>query len=210
MIEIKNLSISFEKPVIENFSMFVNTGEKIAIAGPSGIGKSTILHSILGFVEIQSGEIKINSLLLNSSNIRQIRKQISWLPQEISMRFEYVEDLFYYPFNFAQNKKLYPQKSVVEDIFNKLKLEDTILYKKIDEISGGQKQRVALASQLLLNKPILLMDEPSSALDEESQSAVLNLIDSLPMVTLISATHNASWINRMDRTIQIPKINPPL
>lgn len=207
MIEIKNLFISFEKPVIENFSMIVPEGEKIAIVGSSGIGKSTILNSLMGFVRIQSGEIKINNLSLNASNIRLIRKQICWLPQELSMQFEMVEDLFYYPFSFAQNKPAMPPKSLVEEVLNKLKLDSDIMSKKTDEISGGQKQRVALASQLLLNKPILLMDEPSSALDDDSQKAVLDFIRSLSNVTLVSATHNYKWIDCMDRVVHLPELN---
>lgn len=207
MIKVENISILFEKPVMKNFSMTINDGEKVAIAGFSGVGKSTLLHALMGFVEKQKGEIIINNLVLNASNIRQIRKLISWLPQELSMRFEMVEELFYYPFGFSQNKKNTPQKNLIQEVFNKLKLEIGILSKKTDEISGGQKQRVVLASQLLLNKPILLMDEPSSALDDESQTAVLELFKSFSNITLISATHNPKWIESMDRVIYLPEIN---
>lgn len=207
MLEYKNVSIAYDTPIIENFSLHLKKGEKLAIAGASGIGKSTLLHSVLGFVEIQKGEIMINNICLSPTTIRQIRKTTGWLPQELSLRFEFVSDLFFFPFTFSQNKKTIPSDEEIAELLDLLKLNSSILLKKTDEISGGQKQRVAIASQLLLKKPLLLMDEPTSALDNESQSAVLNALDKYSNLSLISATHNMNWLNRMDRVINLPKKN---
>lgn len=203
MVNIENLSISYEYEVIKNFNLEVKKGEKIGLSGPSGVGKSTILHALLGFVEPTKGEIWINQLNLSSSTIKQIRKTIGWLPQELSLRFETVNELFYFPFSFQENKKQYPHSSEVHNTLNMLKLEKSILSKKTDEISGGQKQRIVLASQLLLKKSILLMDEPSSALDIESQELLLQLIRDFPQLTIISASHNQHWLKQMDRVIPI-------
>lgn len=208
MLDVRNVTLSFEDEIIfQNLSFFVEKGTKIGLSGPSGSGKSSLLNAILGFVPLREGQIIVDNLQLSSENIQKIRSLVSWLPQELSFKFETVHELFFYPYSFAVNKKLSPSLSQIEQVFSKLKLEKTIINKKLDEISGGQKQRVALASQILMRKPILLMDEPSSALDDESQSAVIELISNEKEITLISASHNKDWLNNMDKIIEINSLS---
>lgn len=205
MLDVRNVAISFEDEIIfQDLSFFVEKGTKLGLSGPSGSGKSSLLNAILGFVPLSEGQIFVDNNQLSTENIQKIRSLVSWLPQELSFKFETVHELFFYPFSFAVNKKLSPSLNQIEQIFSKLKLDKAIINKKLDEISGGQKQRVALASQILLRKPLLLMDEPSSALDDESQSAVIELLRQEKEITLISASHNHNWLKNMDTVIEIP------
>jgi len=204
MLEVKNITIEFDNEIIiKDLSFKVDKGLKIGLSGPSGSGKSSLLNAILGFVELKEGEIIVDNNKLTTENIRKIRSLISWLPQELSFKFETVQELFFYPFSFAANKKLTPTREEILLVFEKLKLDSGIINKNLTEISGGQKQRVALASQILMQKPLLLMDEPSSALDDESQSVVIDLLKDNNEITLISASHNPKWLKNMDTVIDI-------
>lgn len=206
MVVLDNISVSFDGvKVIENFSMNVNHGQKVVISGPSGIGKSTILNSMLGFVEIQSGSIEIDKILLSASTIKQIRAKTAWLPQDLYFKLDSAEDLLLFPFFFAQNKSHKPTENEISEMLENLQLEQNILSKKLDEISGGQKQRVALASQLLLKKTLLLLDEPTSALDDEAQNAVIKMLRKKPELTVVSVSHNPNWNKHMDMIIELKK-----
>lgn len=206
MVVLDNISVSFDGvKVIENFSMNVNHGQKVVISGPSGIGKSTILNSMLGFVEIQSGSIEIDKILLSASTIKQIRAKTAWLPQDLYFKLDSAEDLLFFPFSFAQNKNHKPTENEISEMLENLQLEQNILSKKLDEISGGQKQRVALASQLLLKKTLLLLDEPTSALDDEAQNAVIKMLRLKPELTVVSVSHNNNWNKHMDMIIELKK-----
>lgn len=204
MIQIENLSVSYgNEQVISNFSFAAKKGDKVALSGPSGSGKSSILNLLMGFVYPFSGRVAVNGIDLNEQNIDAIRQQISWLPQELSLKIDTVEELFFYPYTFRANKHLRPSSEDVKRIFDDLLLDTSLLKKSLSEISGGQKQRVALASVLLLKKDILLLDEPTAALDAESRSAIINLIKRLDGVTVIASTHDEGWLAAMDTVINL-------
>jgi len=204
MIQIENLSVSYgDEQVISNLSFAAKKGDKVALSGPSGSGKSSILNLLMGFVYPFTGKVSVNGIDLNEQNIDAIRQQISWLPQELSLKLDMVEELFYYPYTFKANRHLRPSSDAVEKIFGDLLLDVSLLKKSLSEISGGQKQRVALASVLLLKKGILLLDEPTSALDAESRTAIINLIKRLDGVTVIASTHDEEWLAAMDMVINL-------
>ncbi|NPA44045.1 MAG: ATP-binding cassette domain-containing protein [Chlorobi bacterium] len=204
MIKIENLNISFKSEIIYNdFSLSVSKGEKVAIIGKSGKGKSTLLNLLAGFISDFKGNVQINGIQLNTENISEIRKQIAWLPQETALNFKTVKELFFAPFNFEINKKLKPSEKEISDIFRELELSTKLLNKKTKEISGGQKQRILLASCLLLNRPLLLIDEPTSALDDSIKMKVTDFILSKRNLTVISATHDEYWIKKSDTVIEL-------
>jgi ABC-type transport system involved in cytochrome bd biosynthesis fused ATPase/permease subunit len=204
MIQIENLSVSYgDEQVISNLSFAAKKGDKVALSGPSGSGKSSILNLLMGFVYPFSGRVAVNGIDLNEQNIDAIRQQISWLPQELSLKIDTVEELFFYPYTFRANKYLRPSSEDVKRIFGDLLLDVSLLEKSLSEISGGQKQRVALASVLLLKKDILLLDEPTSALDAESRTAIINLVKRLEGVTVIASSHDEEWLAAMDTVINL-------
>ncbi|WP_320052097.1 ATP-binding cassette domain-containing protein [uncultured Acetobacteroides sp.] len=204
MIQIENLSVSYgDEQVISNLSFTARKGDKVALSGPSGSGKSSILNLLMGFVYPYSGRVAVNGIKLNEQNIDAIRQQISWLPQELSLKIDTVEELFFYPYTFRANKHLRPSSEDVKRIFGDLLLDTSLLEKSLSEISGGQKQRVALASVLLLKKDILLLDEPTSALDGESRAAIINLVKRLEGVTVIASSHDEEWLAAMDTVINL-------
>ncbi len=206
MISYFNVSINYANEVVfQDFSLEINKGEKVVLSGPSGSGKSTLLHAIMGFVKPASGEIKVAGKILNPQNSRFIRKQISWLPQELSFDIKDCRDLAYFPFTYKYNQPLFPTQKEMDEMLESLLLPADILQKRTDEISGGQKQRIMLASMLLLKRPIVLLDEPTSALDADAVRALVEYIKHLPDVTLVSTSHDDNWVKNMDKIIDIKK-----
>lgn len=204
MIKIENITVQYQLEIpFRELSFDIRGGEKVTLTGPSGCGKSTLLNAILGFIPLSSGNIEVDGIALNVSGYSDIRQRIAWLPQELNMELDTVKNLVYYPFSFKGNKKYMPSENTVFQLFNKLLLDDGIFYKPLAEISGGQKQRVVLASLLLLNRPVLLLDEPTSALDDEATETLCQYLLSLKETTILSASHDKRWIDRMDRNIKI-------
>jgi ABC-type transport system involved in cytochrome bd biosynthesis fused ATPase/permease subunit len=156
----------------------------------------------LGFVPIQEGEVFVNELQVNHKNIHEIRKMISWLPQDLFFDIKSCRELVNLPFQFLVNKPFQPTDIQFQEMTNQLLLPKDILDKNLNEISGGQRQRLVLASLLLVPKPILLLDEPTSALDQKSTEAVLEILKSQKK-TLISSSHDSFWNARMDKIIQL-------
>lgn len=191
MIEINNITVKFEnKTPIENFSLRVKKGEKYILEGESGKGKTTLLKSILGFVEIESGEIICDGVKLSKENLVEYRSKISYLPQNLNLDFETLEQMVYYPFSFEINKFLKPDKSQIESIFKLLNLNTSLLKQNLQEVSGGEKQRALFASIMLLKRPIVLLDEPTASLDIVSAKTIWEYIYSQKDITFICVTHN--------------------
>lgn len=207
MIQAKNITIRYGKEIpIRDFSFEINALEKITLTGPSGSGKSSILNAIPGFVPLDKGELYIDSVKLSPDSVQELRKKISWLPQELNLELETVENLLYYPFSFKENRRRTPDREKVSHLFRQLLLDDLLLQKSLSDISGGQKQRVALCSVILLENPVLLLDEPTSALDGGVTEQLGRVILSLEKTTVISASHDPLWISMMQREIKVDKI----
>lgn len=203
IIDFKNVSLKFDNHVfIKDFNQQICENEKVVFSGISGSGKTSLLNSILGFIPIHQGEIWVNDLQVNSKNIHEIRKLVSWLPQDLFFDIESCRELVNLPFSFEVNKQFQPTENQFQEMIERLLLPQDILNKKTNEISGGQKQRMVLASLLLLPKPILLLDEPTSALDQKSTEALLEIIHAQKK-TLISSSHDPFWNSKMDKIIQI-------
>ena len=204
MLTINNLNISFGSEIVhKNFSLSVKKGEKLAITGESGKGKTTLLNVLAGFIPDYEGEISVDGIVLNSKSIYEIRSKMAWLPQDTSLNLGSVKELFFAPFEFAQNKTEKPTKEEIAYIFKTFYLSEELLTKNVNEISGGQKQRIILASCLLLNKPLLLIDEPTSALDQAVKERVTDYILNKKELTVVAVTHDEYWINRSNRVIHL-------
>lgn len=204
MVIIDNLNISFGKEeVYKDFSLSVNKGDKLAITGESGKGKSTLLNALAGFIPHYKGELIVDETVLSSKTVHEIRSKIAWLPQDTSLDLGSVEELLLAPFQFEQNRANQPSKNEISTIFNAFDLSEELLSKKVNEISGGQKQRVILASCILLKKPLLLIDEPTSALDNTVKEKVTDYILNQENTTVLAVTHDRYWIEKSDKVIHI-------
>lgn len=187
-----------------HFELEVNPTERIAIIGESGAGKSTLLNLIAGFEQANSGEIYLNG---------QNHTQTSPSERPVSMLFQ--QDNLFLHLNVAENiglgltpslKLTSEEKSQISQIAHQMGLH-TLLTRKAAQLSGGQQQRVALARTLLRHKPILLLDEPFSALDQERRQELQQLVLTLCKqhnLTLLMVTHQLEECQSMfTRVIEI-------
>lgn len=196
ILEIKNIVKKFnEHLVLDNISFNVEAGQVIALIGPSGGGKSTILRSINFLDEIDAGEILFNSISLKKENINQCRPKIGMVFQHFNLfpHMNVLDNLTFAPQQILGITKEQAEKTAME-LLIKVGLQEKA-QQAPSSLSGGQKQRVAIARSLCMNPEILLLDEPTSALDPEMVQDVLSVIKSFVHtgITIIMATHEMNF-----------------
>lgn len=189
MIRLTHLNYRYQQQTL-HFSLHAAAGERIAILGPSGAGKSTLLSLIAGFLMPHSGE-----LYLNGADCRRVPPS----QRPVSMLFQ--DNNLFAHLTVAQNLGLGldpglrlngPQRRQLDDIAEQVGIRD-YLARLPAQLSGGQRQRAALARCLLRRQPILLLDEPFSALDPTLRAEMLTLLDDIcrqQQLTLLMVSHN--------------------
>lgn len=207
-IEFKN--VSFEYPddhnkVFRNLSLTVNPGEKLAIVGPSGGGKTTLCNLIPRFFEINGGEILIDDVNIHNYTLKSLRENIGTVQQDVYLFSGTVFE------NIAYGKRGATLDDVIaaakmagaDDFIRELKDGyDTYVGERGVKLSGGQKQRISIARVFLKNPPIMILDEATSALDNESEYAVAMSLDELSKGrTTITIAHRLSSIKNSDRIL---------
>ena len=203
MIRLDNVFLADDTLPIA-FDLQVLAGERIAIVGPSGAGKSTLLNLIAGFVLPTRGEVWLNGE--NHTQSAPYERPVSMLFQENNL-FPHLTVQQNLALGLKTSLKLTAlEQDQIEQVADAVGLT-SFLSRLPNSLSGGQKQRVALARCLLRDKPILLLDEPFSALDPELRMDMLNLIDELchsKKLTLLLVTHQPSELTgKVDRMLRI-------
>lgn len=174
MLHINNACIAFGTEVLfSGFEMKLEKGETACIVGQSGCGKTSLLNAVMGFVPLYEGTIKVGGTLLDKSTIDLVRRQIAWIPQELALPFEWVKEMVSLPFELKVNRSVPFSEERLFMCFDELGLEHELYFKRVNEVSGGQRQRIMLAVAALLNKPLIVIDEPTSALETGSTDKVL-------------------------------------
>lgn len=207
-IEFKNISFSYpDQPIkaLDNISFKIKAGERVGFIGRIGSGKSTIEKLMLGMYEAQEG-----SILIDGSDIRQIdpsdlRRQIGYVPQDISLMFGSVKDNITLGSRHADDDAILHAADVagVTSFVNRHPEGfDMPVGERGASLSGGQRQSVAVARSLLLSPPIYIMDEPSNSMDNSTEAQFKErLSKQLEQQTLILVTHRASLLTLVDRLI---------
>ena len=203
MIRLDNVFLA-DDALPMTFDLQVEAGERIAIVGPSGAGKSTLLNLIAGFVLPTRGEVWLNGE--NHTQSAPYERPVSMLFQENNL-FPHLTVQQNLALGLKTSLKLTAlEQDQIERVADAVGLT-SFLSRLPNSLSGGQKQRVALARCLLRDKPILLLDEPFSALDPELRMEMLNLIDELchsKNLTLLLVTHQPSELaGKVDRMLRI-------
>lgn len=201
MIKIRNLSKSFgQLKVLRDINLEVKKGQVVAIIGPSGTGKSTLLRCINYLEEPEEGEIEIDGFKVNAKNIT--RKEIYELRKKTSMVFQ--------TYNLFKNKTAL--ENVMEPLTTVKKMDRKVAEKKAlnildavglldkkdfypSKLSGGQQQRVGIGRAMAVEPKVMLFDEPTSALDPELVGEVLDVIRSLAEnhTTMLIVTHEMDF-----------------
>lgn len=192
-----------ERPLFEGLSFNLNRGQSGVITGASGTGKTTLLRAIAGFHMIDKGIISLFGQPVEKESITHLRKKMFWLPQAFTPGKVPVKELLDVLFNFRENRPIKPTDTEATKCLMELGLPEDILQRNTAELSGGQLQRVGLGIGLLLKRPLVLLDEPTSQLDEAAKDRVLNAYLAQPEITMLCASHDDYWNQKMDKIIAL-------
>jgi len=198
-----------EIKVLKDISFTAHTGEKIAIVGPSGTGKSTLASLILGFYHPQGGTILFDGKPANQYKLTDIRNQVAIVPQDVLLFGGSIRE------NIAYGKLEASPEEVVEAakranahdfIMGFPDGYDTMVGERGVKLSGGQRQRIAIARALLKDPAILILDEATSSLDSESERLVQNALEELMKNrTSIIIAHRLSTIREANKIVVVEK-----
>ncbi|PVU88183.1 hypothetical protein BB561_005981 [Smittium simulii] len=185
-IQFENVCFSYpsrpDVQIFNNMSLDIKAGSHIAIAGPSGKGKSTITWLLLRMYDINSGSIKIDGHDLKDLNLQKWRSNVAIVPQEPTLFATTIrQNLLYANPNATDEEimKVLAYANAAEFVNNFPKKLDTFAGERGVSLSGGQKQRIAIARALLLNPSVLILDEATSALDSQSEKSVQDALNKL-------------------------------
>ena len=191
--------------LFDNVSFNIKKGEHVGLVGPSGGGKTTITKLLLRFMDIQDGTIAIDDQDITKITQADLRRSITYVPQEPLLFHRSISENIAYGNNFASKElvEAAAKKAHAHDFIMKLSDGyDTLVGERGVKLSGGQKQRIAIARSLIKNAPILLLDEATSALDSESEALIQDALWKLMQnKTAIVIAHRLSTIQKMDRII---------
>lgn len=211
-IEFKSVNFAYgDKKLFENLNLNIKAGESIALVGPSGGGKTSLISLIPRFYEIDAGEILIDGININTLSLKDLRKQIALVTQEPLLFSGTIRE------NILLGSSLYHEDTSSKEL-------DVLLQKAIDDsfvsnfasdldmqigeggnqLSIGQRQRLSLARAFISEAPIIILDEPTSALDNESQDFIYKSIEKLREDrTVIIIAHRLDTVRSCDRIIFI-------
>lgn len=191
-----------EKTILCEIRFALLPGEKAALCGKSGSGKSSVLRTLLGLHPIQRGMVFFMEKPLTPASVQTIRSCAAYIGQEPMLGAESVREALLLPFQFKSHRDHCPTDSQLIEVLHRLQLTQDILSRKCSRISGGEKQRIALARGLLLGKKLYLLDEITSALDAASKQAVFDVFSD-PHLTVLSVAHDPEWLERCDVVFQL-------
>ncbi len=204
-ISLLDVSVTYPgaAPVLSSVSLQLDAGSRLALVGATGSGKSTILRLIPRFLDPTSGSVRLDGVDLNELGLRDLRRQIAYVPQEPYLfRATVWENILYGQVETGRTAAIEAARraGLHELIESFPEGYDTLVDERGQSLSGGQRQCVAVARAMARNTPILLLDEPTTGLDAELESTVLAAIDLVVAGrTSIIVSHQLSRLGDVDQ-----------
>lgn len=212
-VTFKNVSFTYpsrkEMKVLKGVNFTANFGQKIAIVGPSGVGKSTIASLLLRFYDIDSGEILVDGKNIHDYDLENLRGNMSIVPQDVILFGGTIKENIAYGNPDATDEEIMlaaKQANALSFIESFPEKFETLVGERGVKLSGGQRQRIAIARALLKNPSILILDEATSSLDSESEKLVQEALEILMEGrTSIIIAHRLSTIRNADQILVLDK-----
>jgi len=194
-----------DEPVLKDFHLQINCGERIGICGPTGSGKSTVLSLIARFYDTTGGKIMIDGKDITDFSLDGLRSQIAFVLQDTVLFYGSVRDNIAYGRPDATEEEIIEAAKLAnahEFIAKMPHGYDTLVGERGLTLSGGQRQRIGIARAIVRNSPILVLDEPTAALDTEAEKLVMEALEQLMVGrTVITIAHRLSTICDCDKIV---------
>jgi ATP-binding cassette, subfamily B, bacterial len=208
-IEMRGIRFAYparpEATVLHDFSVKVEAGQRVALVGSSGAGKSTVVNLLFRFFEPDAGELLLDGQPASSLPLQGLRKNLALVPQEVLLFGGNIRENIRYGRPGASDAEVEEAARLAnaEEFIQKLPQGyDTLVGERGAQLSGGQRQRVAIARAILADPAILVLDEATSALDAESEKLVQDALDKLMANrTSIIIAHRLSTVRRADQIL---------
>jgi ATP-binding cassette subfamily B protein len=203
-LEFKNVTFYYNqrKPILQYFSLTLPAGKTTAIVGVTGSGKSTLVKLILRLYEVQYGQIYLDGIELTTLNLKDLRRAIGLVSQDVFLFHGTVAENIAYGSFEASNRDIVNAAQIAEAHEFIVQLPDgynTIVGERGQKLSGGQRQRIAIARAVLKNPPILILDEATSAVDNETEAAIQRSLERITKNrTTIAIAHRLSTVRNAD------------
>ncbi len=198
-VRVQNLVFRYanQAPILQDISFNLNIGERIALLGRTGTGKSTLMENLVGLKQPNSGEIWILGTRLQPTTLEQIRRQVGFCFQDPNDQLfmpTILEDVSFGPRNYGVSPEMATEQAY--QLLADFGLAD-VVNRSVHELSGGQKRLAALASVLALEPSVLILDEPTNGLDPWWRRHLAKLLPQLPVKVLLIASHDLHWVSRV-------------
>ena len=204
-LEIRNVTFAYASggPVLRDLSMSIPAGATIGVVGATGSGKSTLVKLLLRLYEVREGEISLEGIPIQQLQLGDLRRAIGLVSQDVFLFHGTVRENIVYGSWDAADADVERAAKLAEahDFIGRLPLGyDTIVGERGQKLSGGQRQRIAIARAILKNPPILVLDEATSAVDNETEAAIQRSLDYISRDrTTIAIAHRLSTVRNADR-----------
>ena len=208
-IEFKNIAFGYDpaSPILTDVSLKIEAGQFVGVVGPTGAGKSTVVSLIPRFYDVVSGAVIVDGHDVREYKIKHLRDQIGYVLQDtILFRGTIAENIAFGKPGATREEIVEAAKLANADEFiSRMPLGyDTLVGDRGSTLSGGQRQRIGIARVIVRNSPILLLDEPTAALDSESEKLVIDALEKLMKGrTVIAIAHRLSTIRDADKIVVI-------
>jgi ATP-binding cassette, subfamily B, bacterial PglK len=209
-IELRNVEFAYaneEQPLFKNLNFKMNCGEKVALVGSTGSGKSTLMDLVMGLLYPQKGALLVDSIQVDDKYIMSWRNTFAHVPQDIYLLDGTFADNIAFGNNLTGDiNQAATNACIYDDIILKDEGMLSMLGERGIKISGGQKQRIGIARALYKNVDFLVLDEATSALDNATEAAVMkNIMNTCKNMTILMIAHRLSSIKNFDKIFVLDK-----
>jgi len=207
LLDVQNVAFSVgDRQLLKPVSLQLYQGDCVLLTGPSGSGKSTFLKILASLITPTSGQLFFRNSDITTLRAEAYRQQVSYCFQTPQLFGQTVYDNLALPWQIRRQK---PQRDKLVAALESVNLSPDMLNKSVEQLSGGEKQRVGLLRNLQFMPEVLLLDEVTSALDEENRLSVLSLINRIAAEEKVAVVRISHDVNDIQQAEQVLRLEPP-